>query len=101
IVCLLTVLVLFAFYLFLAIMVNSYAFSSTILINNLDAGNPLYMNPNDSTSTALILFNLFGTENYRIWASAMKLALQTSNKFAFVDGSCVKTAFLTSDVLFA
>ncbi|GJY44471.1 ribonuclease H-like domain-containing protein [Tanacetum coccineum] len=59
------------------------------------------MNPNDSTSTTLIPFKLFGTENYRIWASDMKLALQARNKFAFVDGSCVKTAFVTSDVLSA
>nr|GEY04297.1 hypothetical protein [Tanacetum cinerariifolium] len=36
----------------------------------------------------------------RIWASAMKLALQARNKFAFVNGTCVKNAFVTSDVLF-
>ncbi|GJR81780.1 ribonuclease H-like domain-containing protein [Tanacetum coccineum] len=59
------------------------------------------MNLNDSTSTTLIPFKIFGTENYRIWASDMKLALQARNKFAFVDGSCVKTAFVTSDVLSA
>ncbi|GKG32146.1 hypothetical protein Tco_0427096, partial [Tanacetum coccineum] len=62
-------------YLFSVIMVNDDPSSSTILINNLFAGNPLHMNPNDSTSTTWIPFKLPGTENYRIWSSAMKLAL--------------------------
>ncbi|GKA97589.1 ribonuclease H-like domain-containing protein, partial [Tanacetum coccineum] len=58
-------------------------------INGLDGGNPLHMNPNDSTSSSLIPFKLSGPENYRIWASVMKLALQARNKFAFVNGTCV------------
>nr|GEX15260.1 ribonuclease H-like domain-containing protein [Tanacetum cinerariifolium] len=66
------------------------------LINNLDAGNPLHINPYDSTSSDLIPFKLLGTENYRIWNNAMKLALQARNKFQFVDGSCVKSAYETS-----
>nr|GEW39144.1 ribonuclease H-like domain-containing protein [Tanacetum cinerariifolium] len=33
--------------------------------------------------------------------SAMKLALQARNKYAFVDGSCVKSAYSTSNVLSA
>ncbi|GJX52330.1 ribonuclease H-like domain-containing protein [Tanacetum coccineum] len=74
---------------------------SVVLINNLDAGNPLHMNPNDSTSTTLIPFKLLGTKHYRVWATAMKLALQARNKYAFVDGSCVKYAFAISDVLSA
>nr|GEX52000.1 ribonuclease H-like domain-containing protein [Tanacetum cinerariifolium] len=36
----------------------------------------------------------------RIWASAIKLALQARNKFAFVDGSCVKYAYMTNNVLY-
>ncbi|GJY63719.1 ribonuclease H-like domain-containing protein [Tanacetum coccineum] len=67
------------------------------LINNLDAGNPLHMNPNDSANTTLIPFKLLGIKNYRIWASAMKLALQARNKFAFVDGSCIMNS-VSSDV---
>ncbi|GKC96662.1 ribonuclease H-like domain-containing protein [Tanacetum coccineum] len=70
-------------------------------INGLDGGNPLHMNPNDSTSTSLIPFKMTGLENYRIWASAMKLALQARNKYDFVDGSCVKSAYSTSNVLSA
>ncbi|GKC78039.1 ribonuclease H-like domain-containing protein [Tanacetum coccineum] len=73
--------------------------TSAMLINNLDAGNPLHMHPNDSTSTTLISFKLQGTENYRIWSNAMKLALRARNKYAFVDGSCVKSDYVTSDVL--
>nr|GEU91546.1 ribonuclease H-like domain-containing protein [Tanacetum cinerariifolium] len=64
-------------------------------VNGLDGGNPLHMNPNDSTSTSLIPFKLTGPENYCIWASAMKLALQDRNNYAFVDGSCVKSTYST------
>ncbi|GJW48067.1 ribonuclease H-like domain-containing protein [Tanacetum coccineum] len=70
-------------------------------INGLNGGNPLHMNPNNSTSTSLIPFKLTGPKNYRIWASAMKLALQARNKYAFVDGSCVKSAYASSNVLSA
>ncbi|GKA99483.1 putative LTR copia-type gag-polypeptide [Tanacetum coccineum] len=59
------------------------------------------MNPNNSTSISLIPFKLLETENYRIWSSAMKLALQARNKFAFVVCSCVKSAYSTSDFLSA
>nr|GEX26882.1 ribonuclease H-like domain-containing protein [Tanacetum cinerariifolium] len=70
-------------------------------INGLDGGNPLHMNPNDSTSSSLIPFKLIGHENYRIWANAMKLSLQARNKFAFVNGTCVKSTYSTSEVLSA
>ncbi|GJV85544.1 ribonuclease H-like domain-containing protein [Tanacetum coccineum] len=66
-----------------------------MLINNLDVGNPLHMHPNDSTSTTMIPFKLQGSENYRIWSSAMKLALHARNKYAFIDRSCVKSAYVT------
>nr|GEV62786.1 hypothetical protein [Tanacetum cinerariifolium] len=36
-----------------------------------------------------------------IWSTAMKLALQPRNNFAFIDGSCPKSAYVTSDVLSA
>jgi hypothetical protein len=72
-----------------------------VLINNLDAGNPLHVQTNDNSSTTLIHFKLFGTENYRICSSAMKLALQARNKVGFIDGTCLKDSYATSDVLFA
>ncbi|GKC29924.1 ribonuclease H-like domain-containing protein [Tanacetum coccineum] len=65
------------------------------LINNLDAGNPLHIQTNDNSNIALIPFKLLGTENYRVWASALKLALQARNKFSFVDGSCLKESYAT------
>ncbi|GKC15912.1 ribonuclease H-like domain-containing protein [Tanacetum coccineum] len=80
-------------------MVQGESSGSIVLINNFDVGNPLHMNPNDSTSITLIPFKLLGTKNYRIWPSAMKLNLQARNKFVFVVGSCVKSAFATSDGL--
>ncbi|GJU78304.1 putative ribonuclease H-like domain-containing protein [Tanacetum coccineum] len=43
-------------------MINGDASTSTILINDLDAGNPLHMNPNDSSSTTLIPFKLPGSK---------------------------------------
>ncbi|GJW68759.1 ribonuclease H-like domain-containing protein [Tanacetum coccineum] len=70
-------------------------------INNLDAGNPLHVQNSDNSSSVLIPFKLQGTENYRIWNGAMKLALQARNKFGFVDGTCLKSAYATSNVLSA
>ncbi|GJX77357.1 ribonuclease H-like domain-containing protein [Tanacetum coccineum] len=61
------------------------SYGSVVLINNLDAGNPLHIQANDNSSTTLILFKLIATKNYRIWASAMKLALQSRNKYSFID----------------
>ncbi|GKC17701.1 ribonuclease H-like domain-containing protein, partial [Tanacetum coccineum] len=58
---------------------------STVLINNLDTGNPLHIQTNDNSSTTLIPFEFLGIKNYRIWSSAMKLALQARNKYSFVD----------------
>ncbi|GJT50511.1 ribonuclease H-like domain-containing protein [Tanacetum coccineum] len=74
---------------------------STVLINNLDAGNPLHVQNSDSSSSVLIPFKLLETKNYRIWNGAMKLALQARNKFGFVDGSCLKDYYASSDVLSA
>ncbi|GKD63471.1 putative LTR copia-type gag-polypeptide [Tanacetum coccineum] len=54
---------------------------------------------NDNSNIALIPFKLLGTENYRIWVGAMKLALQARNKYSFVDGTCLRESYITSDVL--
>ncbi|GJX21812.1 ribonuclease H-like domain-containing protein [Tanacetum coccineum] len=82
-------------------MVGGDPSSPTVLINNIDAGNPLHIQANDNSSTILIPFKLRGTKNYRIRASAMKLALQARNKHSFVDGTFLKNAYNTSDVLSA
>ncbi|GJY06842.1 ribonuclease H-like domain-containing protein [Tanacetum coccineum] len=74
---------------------------STVLINNLDAGNPLHVQNSDNSSSVIIPFKLLGTENYRIWSGAVKLALQARNKYGFVDGTCLRESYATSDVLTA
>ncbi|GKB87308.1 ribonuclease H-like domain-containing protein [Tanacetum coccineum] len=66
-------------------------FGSAIdLINNLDAGNPLYLYNNDNSSLAIVIVKLVGAENYKMWATAMKIALKGKNKMGFIDGTCVK-----------
>ncbi|XP_071717968.1 uncharacterized protein [Rutidosis leptorrhynchoides] len=62
----------------------------TTLISKLDFGDPLYLHASDITSVPLINVKLKGTENYKVWSSAMILALQTKNKIGFIDKTCVK-----------
>ncbi|GJZ03440.1 ribonuclease H-like domain-containing protein [Tanacetum coccineum] len=70
-------------------------------INNLDAGNPLHVQNIDNINSVIIPFNLLGTENYIIWSGAITLALQARNKYGFVDGTCLKESYSTSEVLSA
>uniref|UniRef100_A0A251SF15 Putative gag-polypeptide of LTR copia-type n=1 Tax=Helianthus annuus TaxID=4232 RepID=A0A251SF15_HELAN len=64
--------------------------SSQTLISKLDIGDPLFLHPSDSSSLTIVSIKLKGTENYRVWSSAMKLALEAKNKFGFIDGKCKK-----------
>ncbi|KAM0069454.1 putative transcription factor interactor and regulator CCHC(Zn) family [Helianthus debilis subsp. tardiflorus] len=63
---------------------------SVTLISKLDIGSPLYLHPSDSSALTIVNLKLKGTENYTVWASAMKLALEAKNKYGFIDGKCVK-----------
>ncbi|KAJ0821780.1 putative RNA-directed DNA polymerase [Helianthus annuus] len=63
---------------------------SQTLISKLDIGDPLFLHPSDSSSLTIVGIKLKGTENYRVWSSAMKLALEAKNKFGFIDGKCKK-----------
>ncbi|GJX89384.1 ribonuclease H-like domain-containing protein [Tanacetum coccineum] len=74
---------------------------STVLINNLDVGNPFHVQNSDNNSSVIIPFKLLGTENYRIWSGVVKLALQARNKYGFVDGTYLKESYATTDVLIA
>ncbi|GJR28422.1 ribonuclease H-like domain-containing protein [Tanacetum coccineum] len=56
------------------------------LINNHDAGNPLYLQNNDNSSLAIVNVKLVGAENYKMWVMAMKIALKGKNKMEFIDG---------------
>ncbi|GKB09235.1 ribonuclease H-like domain-containing protein [Tanacetum coccineum] len=67
-----------------------------IMIGSLDHGNPLHLHPNDSNCASIVSVKLTGVENYRIWASAMKLALQIKHKMGFVNGTCVRSSYLAS-----
>nr|XP_043616143.1 uncharacterized protein LOC122588063 [Erigeron canadensis] len=60
------------------------------MISKLDFGEKLYLHTSDTVGTPLISFKLKGTENYRVWACAMELALETKNKMGFVTCTCVK-----------
>ncbi|GKD17523.1 ribonuclease H-like domain-containing protein, partial [Tanacetum coccineum] len=50
--------------------------SAADLISNLDAGNPLYLQNNDNSSLAIVNVKLVGAEDYKMWATAMKIALK-------------------------
>ncbi|GKC01982.1 ribonuclease H-like domain-containing protein [Tanacetum coccineum] len=72
-----------------------------VTVNGMDAGNPLHVQNNDNRSFVIIHFKLLRTEHYIIWSGAVKLALQARNKYGFVDGTCLKESYATSDVLYA
>ncbi|GJX39143.1 ribonuclease H-like domain-containing protein [Tanacetum coccineum] len=72
-----------------------------VLDCNLDAGNPLHVHNSNNSSSILVPFKLLGTQNYRMWNNAMKLALQARNKYGFVDGICLRDSYADSDVLYA
>ncbi|GJZ46008.1 putative RNA-directed DNA polymerase [Tanacetum coccineum] len=50
--------------------------------------DPLYLHSSDSNGNPLISFKLEGTENYKVWSAAIKLALHTKNKLGFITGKC-------------
>ncbi|GKB59339.1 ribonuclease H-like domain-containing protein, partial [Tanacetum coccineum] len=51
------------------------------LIINLDVGNPLHLQSNDNSSLVIVNVKLVGVENYKVWATAIKIALK-----GFIDG---------------
>ncbi|KAK9074195.1 hypothetical protein SSX86_006792 [Deinandra increscens subsp. villosa] len=71
--------------------------TSETLVSKLDASNPLYLHASDSSTLTIVSIKLKGTENYTLWANAMKLALQVKNKYGFIDKTCEKST--DNDVL--
>ncbi|GJW70050.1 kinase-like domain, phloem protein 2-like protein [Tanacetum coccineum] len=59
-------------------------------------GNPLHLHANDSNCASIVSVKLTNVDNYRIWASVMKLALQIKHKMGFVNGTCNRSAYLAS-----
>ncbi|GJS69702.1 ribonuclease H-like domain-containing protein [Tanacetum coccineum] len=73
--------------------------SSDDKISNLDLGNPLHLQTSNFNSNTIISVKLTRTENYRVWAAAMKLAINTKNKIGFLDGTCLKSTYSNSEPL--
>jgi hypothetical protein len=61
------------------------------LVSKLDASDPLYLHPSDSSNLTIVSIKLKGTENYTMWSNAMKLALQVKNKMGFIIGTCIRS----------
>ncbi|GJZ25256.1 myosin-15 isoform X1 [Tanacetum coccineum] len=59
-------------------------------------GNPLHLLPNDSNYAFIVSLKLMGVDNYRIWASAMKLALQIKHNMGFINGTCERATYAAS-----
>ncbi|KAL9995437.1 putative RNA-directed DNA polymerase [Helianthus debilis subsp. tardiflorus] len=74
------------------------ASTSQTLISKLDIGDPLYLHPSDSSALTIVSVKLKGTENYSVWSTSMKLALEAKNKFGFVSGKCERS---TEDLVLA
>nr|GEW69827.1 putative Gag-polypeptide of LTR copia-type [Tanacetum cinerariifolium] len=70
--------------------------NSEDLISSLDLGNPLHLQNSNFSSNTIISVKLTGTENYRVWAAAMILTINTRNKTGFINGTCVKSAYVNS-----
>ncbi|GKB50819.1 putative RNA-directed DNA polymerase [Tanacetum coccineum] len=75
------------------------ASSSDVKISNLDLDNPLHLQTSDFNSNTIISVKFTGTENYRVWAAAMKLAVNIRNKTGFPYGTCLKSTYANSDPL--
>ncbi|GKB81769.1 putative RNA-directed DNA polymerase, partial [Tanacetum coccineum] len=55
----------------------------------LDVYDPLFLHHNNIGSQ-LITFKLERTENYKVWAAVVQLALHTRNKLGFINGKTVR-----------
>ncbi|GKA74442.1 hypothetical protein Tco_0780744 [Tanacetum coccineum] len=57
--------------------------NSKDLISSLDLGNPLHLRNNDFNYATIISVKVTRTENYRVWAAAMKLLLNSISEDLF------------------
>ena len=58
--------------------------------------DPLFLHHAESSSTVLVTQPLIGGENYLAWARAVRKALLTKNKLAFIDDSLTLSSPLVS-----
>nr|GEZ52039.1 ribonuclease H-like domain-containing protein [Tanacetum cinerariifolium] len=59
-------------------------------------GNPLHLHPNYSSCASIVSVKLTSVENYRIWTSALKLALHIEHKMGLIIGACSRSDYLAS-----
>nr|GEY77808.1 ribonuclease H-like domain-containing protein [Tanacetum cinerariifolium] len=59
----------------------------------------MHLHPNDSNCASIVSVKLIGVENYRIWASALKLDLQIKHKMGFIIGACSRNEVVDHDKL--
>nr|GEV03600.1 putative Gag-polypeptide of LTR copia-type [Tanacetum cinerariifolium] len=78
------------------VQLHRVGYLSKDLISNLDLGNLLYLQNSDFSSSTIVSVKLAGTENYKVWVAAMKLATNTRNKTRIIDGTCVKSTYASS-----
>ncbi|GJW26129.1 ribonuclease H-like domain-containing protein [Tanacetum coccineum] len=74
------------------------ASSSIDLISSLDAGNPLHLQTNDSSSGALVNVKLTGCENYRVWATAIKLPCKLEIKWVLLMELVLNLPIISEDL---
>lgn len=54
--------------------------------NHLGQFYPLFLHSNDNNGIPLISFKLEGPENYKLWSTAITIAIHTKNKLDFISG---------------
>ncbi|GJX66286.1 putative LTR copia-type gag-polypeptide [Tanacetum coccineum] len=64
--------------------------SSSNNIVVIDVNDHLYLRLNGTNGTPLISLKLTETENYRVWAAALKHCIHSKNKLGFINGKYVK-----------
>ncbi|GKA36063.1 putative LTR copia-type gag-polypeptide [Tanacetum coccineum] len=64
---------------------DDIGFSSDL---NLSFGDTLYLYPNDTSGSPIVIIKLTSIENYKMWSIAMTFALRNYNKLGYIDGSC-------------
>ena len=56
-----------------------------------DPQNPLFIHPYDEPSTITLGDKLTGSSNCRAWRRSMEISLSTKRKFAFAQGTILKS----------
>jgi hypothetical protein len=68
---------------------HNASFNTTTLNLSDDSSSCYYMHPSDNPG-ALLVSEIFTSENYIAWSRSMTIALTVKNKIAFIDGSLVQ-----------